>query len=219
MRFPVLVVAVLLLLQACFTAAESFALGSLSERVAVPNSPSEVLESQGLTTFLKAVNQTGLGPLFEGINDNFTIFAPTNEAFQDLNNVSTIFANSGTLETLILYQVVPGALTTSDIVSQFEKSGVGTLNSANNLEILVFVRPNGTILLGTDEASIVTANLSAGNSVVQVIDRVLVPPVTNFLLGPTVIPSAPSAPSAPTAADTGVSTTSISSSLPQTTFA
>ncbi|GJQ12773.1 hypothetical protein GpartN1_g4564.t1 [Galdieria partita] len=216
MRFPVLVVAVLLLLQACFTAAESFALGSLSERVAVPNSPSEVLESQGLTTFLKAVNQTGLGPLFEGINDNFTIFAPTNEAFQDLNNVSTIFANSGTLETLILYQVVPGALTTSDIVSQFEKSGVGTLNSANNLEILVFVRPNGTILLGTDEASIVTANLSAGNSVVQVIDRVLVPPVTNFLLGPTVIPSAPSA---PTAADTGVSTTSISSSLPQTTFA
>ncbi|GJD08760.1 hypothetical protein Gasu2_30470 [Galdieria sulphuraria] len=158
----------------------------------------------------------GLGPLFEGINDNFTIFAPTNEAFQDLNNVSTIFANSGTLETLILYQVVPGALTTSDIVSQFEKEGVGTLNSVNNLEILVFVRPNGTILLGTDEASLVTTNLSAGNSVIQVISRVLVPPVTNFLLGPTVIPTAPSA---PTSADAGVSTTSISSSLPQTTFA
>ncbi|EME26172.1 uncharacterized protein Gasu_61850 [Galdieria sulphuraria] len=215
MQFLVLIVAVLFL-QESFIKAESIGFQSSSERVAAPKSPIEVFQSQGLTTFLKAVNETGLGPLFEGINDNFTIFAPTNEAFQDLNNVSTIFANSGTLETLILYQVVPGALTTSDIVSQFEKEGVGTLNSVNNLEILVFVRPNGTILLGTDEASLVTTNLSAGNSVIQVISRVLVPPVTNFLLGPTVIPTAPSA---PTSADAGVSTTSISSSLPQTTFA
>lgn len=113
---------------------------------------------------------------------------------------------------MILYQVVPGALTTSDIISKFKTSGVGTLQSANNLQILVFVRPNGTILLGTDEASIVTENLSAGNSIIQVINRVLVPPVTNFLLGPTVIPTAP------TAGDAGVSTTFVSSNGQQSTL-
>ncbi|KAK4526313.1 hypothetical protein GAYE_SCF22MG4227 [Galdieria yellowstonensis] len=204
----------LLWLQASLTKAENIRFESVVERVSVPKSPSQVLESEGLTTFLKAVNQTGLGPLFDGINDNFTIFAPTNEAFQNLNNVSTIFANTGTLETLVLYQVVPGALTTNDIVSQFKTKGVGTLESANNLEILVFVRPNGTILIGTDEASIVTPNLSAGNSVIQVIDRVLIPPVTNFLLGPTVIPTAPPASFTP------VSEPPISSfGPPQTTFA
>jgi len=65
---PLLVLfAALLWLQASLTKAENIRFESVVERVSVPKSPSQVLESEGLTTFLKAVNQTGLGPLFDGI--------------------------------------------------------------------------------------------------------------------------------------------------------
>eukprot|EP00871_Galdieria_phlegrea_P005777 jgi/Galph1/687/GphlegSOOS_G5432.1 len=191
------------------TEAQSLSHPSLSRaNNSTTESLNEVLRSQGLTTLLEAVNQTGLANLFEGVNDNVTVFAPTNEAFQNLNNVSTIFSNTGTLETLILYHVYPGAQTTDKMVSEFGKQELGTLESVNNLQLLVFVRPNGTILLGTDEASIVTPNLTAGNSVVQVISKVLIPPVTNFLQGPTAVPTAAASPNAVISSPSSVSSVS-----------
>lgn len=70
---PFLILAVaLLFLQASLPKAEKVFFPTAKERVTVPKSITDVLESEGLTTFLKAVNETGLGPLFEGVvSSNF----------------------------------------------------------------------------------------------------------------------------------------------------
>jgi uncharacterized surface protein with fasciclin (FAS1) repeats len=107
----------------------------------------------------------------------YTVFAPTNAAFQatPFNSIAVINAASGaaltTLTNVLLAHVVPGRVFSTNLAS-------GTVTTAGMVPITITlgtgvqVRGAGN---GTNNANVTAANLTATNGVVHVIDRVILP--------------------------------------------
>ncbi|HUZ64279.1 MAG TPA: fasciclin domain-containing protein [Acetobacteraceae bacterium] len=140
------------------------------------------VNSQDNTTLVAAVKAAGLVSVLEGPGP-FTVFAPTNEAFNALpaGTVNTLLkpANKGTLTKILTYHVVPGKLDFAALQSMIQAGNGkavlktvegGTLtammNGPRNIEI---VDAKG------DVAQISTYDVYQSNGVIQVIDKVLMP--------------------------------------------
>lgn len=104
----------------------------------------------------------------------FTVFAPTNKAFEDLLVALNISANDllnqPDLAKVLLYHVVPGKIMSKDLTNNLEAA---TLNG----EMVKFDLSSGVKVSGSN---VTAADMVAGNGVVHVIDKVLVP--SNFKL-------------------------------------
>ena len=76
----------------------------------------EVLTREGATTLVDFVVKAGLEETLSG-DGPFTIFAPTNEAFEKLDQslVDELMANPEELKKILLYHVVPSEVKSSDI--------------------------------------------------------------------------------------------------------
>lgn len=141
------------------------------------------VNSKDNTTLVAAVKAAGLVKALEGAGP-FTVFAPTNEAFDMLpkGTVSTLLKpeNKGELKSLLLYHVVPGDFTFSTLSADIAGHG-GTvkLKTLDAGKYLTF-RMNGphnieVIDAKGDVAHIVTYDVNQSNGVIQVIDHVLMP--------------------------------------------
>jgi uncharacterized surface protein with fasciclin (FAS1) repeats len=139
------------------------------------------VNSKDQTTLVAAVKAAGLVDTLEGAGP-FTVFAPTNEAFAALpkGRVETLLTpeNKDNLTAVITYMVVPGHLTTQDLIKKVdEMGGTAMLKTVQgeNLE----VRRHGTSLSITDthgDVAIVTIpDILQSNGVIHVINNVLVP--------------------------------------------
>merc|ERR1712180_441928 len=76
----------------------------------------EVLTKAGATTLVDLVVKAGLADTLSGPGP-FTVFAPDNNAFAKLPKslVDSLTGNSELLKKVLLYHVVPGVITSSDI--------------------------------------------------------------------------------------------------------
>lgn len=119
------------------------------------------LQKAGLVNTLK-----GTGP--------FTVFAPTNAAFEKLLKALDITAAEllaqPDLAKVLTYHVVPGKVMSTDLTNGLEAATV-------NGEKVKFDLTSGAMV---NQSKITTADLQATNGVIHVIDTVLVP--TNFKL-------------------------------------
>lgn len=121
------------------------------------------------TILLKAADAAGMtamrGP------GPFTIFAPTDEAFQALppGMLDTLLKpeNLDKLKKVLGYHVAFGRLATTDLKDPLS-SVVMTIGAP------VVLKKEGNAVSAND-AHVVTANVAADNGVVQVIDKVLMP--------------------------------------------
>lgn len=121
-----------------------------------------------LSTLGSALGVAGLGETFAEPGP-YTLFAPTNDAFAALPEsvVEALLANPQALSQLLQYHALMGRSTIADLrVVQ-----PATLNS----RLLTFA-PQGDSL-SVNGATILTADVDAGNGIVHVIDRVLLPPL------------------------------------------
>ena len=104
----------------------------------------------------------------------FTVFAPTNAAFDNLLKALNVTAadlmNQPDLAKVLLYHVVPGRVMSTDLTDGLEAE---TLNG----ETVKFDLKAG---VKVNESTVAAADLEAANGVVHVIDTVLVP--ENFTL-------------------------------------
>ena len=122
----------------------------------------EVARANRLTRFLRAVEAAGLEATLAG-EGPFTLFAPNNRAF----GAADLPEDTESLRALVAYHVVPGMFTT-DFLSGIDVNY--TTLSGDGLNV------DGTAGgLRVNGATIVTPDLGAGNGVVNIIDRVLVP--------------------------------------------
>lgn len=100
----------------------------------------------------------------------FTVFAPTNDAFNALpeGTVENLLKpeNINALADILKYHVTPGNLSIN-ILTKLKKLG-----QANNMNIPVEVIDGKPVIGGAN----IIATVPAGNGVVHVIDKVLVPP-------------------------------------------
>jgi uncharacterized surface protein with fasciclin (FAS1) repeats len=134
------------------------------------------------TTLVAAVKAAGLVDTLEGTGP-FTVFAPTNEAFQKLptGTVDTLVKpeNKATLTKILTYHVVAGRVSAKDLEKMIkEGNGTATLTTVEGGKLMASLHDGKHIML-TDEkggTSMVTiANVFQSNGVIHVIDTVLMP--------------------------------------------
>ncbi len=138
--------------------------------------------TENLTTLVAAVEAAGLvETLSEG--GPFTVFAPTNDAFQaalaDLGlTAEELLADTDLLTTVLSYHVVDGTLLATDITALVEDPVAGAEIETLGGEPLIITldETDGTLLLSPLGTTVVTPDVVALNGVVHIIDGVLFPP-------------------------------------------
>ncbi len=134
-----------------------------------PNVLDIAIGSEDHTTLVAAVQAADLenalvnaGPLM--------VFAPTNEAFAALpeGTVENLLKpeNKGALANILKYHVTPGKYS-KDFLKKFKKLG-----QANNQNVMVTVEGDDVFIGGAK----ILASVPAGNGIVHVVDKVMLPP-------------------------------------------
>ncbi|MEL7531773.1 MAG: fasciclin domain-containing protein [Bacteroidota bacterium] len=133
-------------------------------------------ETDDLSTLVAALEQTGLVSDLEAAGP-FTVFAPTNQAFQDLldsnadwNELSDI--DNDILTEVLLFHVYGGTIKEADLTDAYVK----TLTRGPNDEFvdLQVVTTGGVLFNGA--AAPVSTDVEAENGIVHIINEVMLPP-------------------------------------------
>ena len=143
---------------------------------AAPEAPATVvdiaLSNPDFSMLVSLLQKADLVGALQG-DGPFTVFAPTNAAFEKLLAALNISAsdlmNQPDLAKVLLYHVVSGKVMSTDLSDGLEAP---TLNG----ESVAFDLSSGVLV---NQSNVVSADIEAGNGVVHVIDAVLVP--TNFV--------------------------------------
>ena len=139
------------------------------------------VNSKDHTTLVAAVKAAGLVDTLEGPGP-FTVFAPTNEAFDKLpaGTVDNLLKpeNKAMLEKILTYHVVPGKLTTHSLRKLIKQGGGKAELKTVEGGTLTATMHDGKYML-TDEkggmATITIPNVMQSNGVIQVVNAVLLP--------------------------------------------
>jgi len=128
----------------------------------------DVAIDNGFTTLATAVITAELMPALTNPYTGYTVFAPTNEAFDNLaaalgTDLAGILALPN-LADVLLYHVVGGVVLSTDLMN-------GTVPTLNGADVTVDLT-NGVMI---NDAMVTTADVEADNGVVHIIDKVLLP--------------------------------------------
>ena len=127
------------------------------------------MSNPDFSTLVTAVSEAGLVEALQG-DGPFTVFAPTNAAFDALpeGTLDTLLADpSGDLTQILLYHVVPGKVMAADVSDGLEAE---TLQGSP----VSFSVDGDSVMI--NEANIVATDIEASNGVIHVIDAVILPP-------------------------------------------
>ncbi|MFM9006994.1 MAG: fasciclin domain-containing protein [Bacteroidota bacterium] len=131
-------------------------------------------ELVGALTYVDDSLNAGLVNLFLNGTDQYTVFAPTNDAFNDLYTALGVSGISDLPPTLVrdvlLYHVVDGRRAANSVVPRNGNRNISTL-----LGVDFTVDNQGQITAVGNTANITTANISASNGIIHVIDAVILP--------------------------------------------
>jgi transforming growth factor-beta-induced protein len=133
-----------------------------------PDIVSIAVDDGRFTTLVTALKAADLVGTLQG-EGPFTVFAPTDDAFARLpeGTVDALLGDIPTLKNILLYHVVPGSVTSSEVVK---------LNSAGTASgEMIKIQMNGNRVMLND-AEVIIVDIKASNGVIHVIDRVILPP-------------------------------------------
>ena len=132
-------------------------------------------ELVGALVYVDEELDAGLVNLFLEGTDQYTVFAPTNEAFEGLYEALEIDGITDLPAELVLdvlfYHVVEGRRAANSVVPRVRDRTITTLLGAT-----FTVDRNGEITdIAGQKVNIITPNISASNGIIHVIDTVLLP--------------------------------------------
>lgn len=139
------------------------------------------VNSKDHTTLVAAVKAAGLVETLEG-KGPFTVFAPTNEAFNKLpkGTVETLLKpeNIKKLQTILTYHVIAGKMNASDIAKAIKMGGgKASLKTVSGGTLTAWMK--GKDLYISDEsgnkAKVTIADVNQSNGVIHIINTVLLP--------------------------------------------
>ena len=139
------------------------------------------VNSKDHTTLVTALKAAGLVETLQGAGP-FTVFAPTNEAFNKLpaGTVETLVKpeNKATLTKILTYHVVAGRMTAADLTKAIKAGkGTATLKTVSGGTLTAMAKGK-TIMLKDEKGGVSTvtiANVLHSNGVIHVVDTVLMP--------------------------------------------
>ena len=159
-------------------------------------------EDNDLMRFAEAIRAAGLYDTLNG-EGPYTVFAPSNEAFDALGNdtVDQLMNETENLTTVLHYHVVEGLYTTENLTGMTEDQAedqtngglmdifsglLGGDNESENMSTLQTLAGEDLNVSATDgevmieDATITRGDISVTNGVIHIIDQVLVPPGMNL---------------------------------------
>lgn len=125
--------------------------------------------NEDFETLVAAVQAADLVDTLNG-DGPFTVFAPTDEAFEDVDpevlDLLLLPSNKDALTQVLTYHVVAGEITSADIAP-------GEVETVEGQPVTITVDGSDVQVNG---AEVVTADVMASNGVIHVINEVLLPP-------------------------------------------
>ena len=122
------------------------------------------------STLVAAVQAAGLAETLSG-SGPYTVFAPTNEAFDDLPaglvDALLLPENKEVLTQILTYHVVEGEVMSADVQP-------GKVPTVEGSDLTIRVQKDGDVKV--NRADVEAVDVVASNGVIHVIDEVLVPP-------------------------------------------
>lgn len=141
------------------------------DKVILPASVvSHAINNPNFSILVQAVVKAGLVEALSGAGP-FTVFAPTNDAFNALfaslgvSGIGDLTAEQ--LTPILLYHVVPGNVTASQVVT----GSVATLNEGSNISIVADA--SGVKL--NNSSNVIATDVQGSNGVIHAIDSVILP--------------------------------------------
>lgn len=121
-----------------------------------------------LSTLVTAISTANLTSTLQG-EGPFTVFAPTNDAFDNLEDgvLETLLDNPDVLAEVLQYHVVSGKVMSTDLTD----GNVNTVLSGKTINVSIM---DGVVTLN-GSAMVTNADIEASNGVVHLIDEVLLP--------------------------------------------
>jgi uncharacterized surface protein with fasciclin (FAS1) repeats len=139
------------------------------------------VNSQDHTTLVAAVKAAGLVETLSGAGP-FTVFAPTNAAFERLpaGTVQTLLRpeNKTMLQTVLTYHVVPGRLTAADLMRRIrDGGGQARLTTVQGGQLTARMMGNRIMLVDAKGgmSHVVQGDVMQSNGVIHVTDSVSLP--------------------------------------------
>ncbi|TBW28402.1 fasciclin domain-containing protein [Gramella sp. KN1008] len=139
------------------------------------------VNSQDHTTLVAAVKAAELVDILKS-DGPFTVFAPTNSAFEDLpaGTVESLLKkeNQKKLQAVLTYHVLAGDYKAGDIVNAIQKgNGKASFATVNGGKVSAMLDGNQVKLqdVAGNVATVTTADVDQSNGVIHVIDSVLLP--------------------------------------------
>jgi len=124
------------------------------------------------TILVAALEATGLDAALGHPDDLYTVFAPTDAAFQALgqDTIDALLADPATLRDILLFHILPGTVLDSTSVVSL----IGTSVQAGNGERFTFREEGGELFVANGR--LVTTDVRGVNGVIHVVDAVLQSP-------------------------------------------
>lgn len=139
------------------------------------------VNSKDHTTLVAAVKAADLVETLQG-DGPFTVFAPTNEAFEKLpkGTVETLLKteNKKTLQTVLTYHVLAGRHSATDIMDDIKKgNGKATYKTVSGGTLTAMMKGKKVMLMDEkgEMASVTIADVNQSNGVIHVVDSVVLP--------------------------------------------
>ena len=126
------------------------------------------VDAESFETLVLALQSTGLDETLSG-EGPFTVFAPTDEAFEALpeGTLEDLLEDEEALTEVLTYHVVAGEYMSSDITD------MTSAETVQGEEIAIEVS-DGSVMV--NDASVIQADIETSNGVIHVIDKVILPP-------------------------------------------
>ncbi|CAC5405210.1 unnamed protein product [Mytilus coruscus] len=127
----------------------------------------EVLQTNGESRLIQYATACGLADTILG--GTYTIFAPTNAAFDALGTEQELLSDKNVLTTILLYHLTNEVIRSTDAKNELTVESVAGLKVRFN----IYTHNNAVTVEG---AKISKFDLNASNGIVHVIDKVMIPP-------------------------------------------
>lgn len=149
--------------------------------VDLPTPPNTIVDiaasNDNFSTLVSLLQSTGLDTTLDDTTTEFTVFAPTNAAFDAIDDsVLTALANDADALTEVLtYHVVAGATVLQDGAVAIAQSNESLVETANGQDVALSLS-GSDLYVNTSRVS--TADIMADNGVIHIVDQVILPPVS-----------------------------------------
>ncbi len=133
------------------------------------------VENGNFTTLVAALQATGLSSVLDNSDETFTVFAPTDAAFDLLgqDTIADLLADTDTLSDILLNHVIIGSEILQDAAVTIAQSGSNKVTMANEKSVALSLSEN---TLYVNKSAVSLADVMGDNGVIHVLDQVILPP-------------------------------------------